>query len=120
MAISAPGMRSRRWRMATWAMASSPAFPKPKDPAMRMRLDTPSIFSQRCAGLAFKPLEVVADRHGEGQELFERLPGFGKPDGDLAGGEPDAGRQVFELLFQYGGRRFDQQRGLRQNCRQPL
>jgi hypothetical protein len=55
--------------------------------------------------------EVVTDGHGQGEEFFEGLLGMGELDDDAAGFEADARRQIFELLVEELGGRFDQQAG---------
>jgi hypothetical protein len=57
----------------------------------------------------FKPLKVVADGHGEGEEFLEGLAGFPEFHGNVTRGEGDAGRQVGELLGQNPVRSFDEE-----------
>jgi hypothetical protein len=59
-----------------------------------------------------KPLELIPDRHGEGEQLFERVLGGLKVDGDPAGGEIDPSGQVGQGLVDDGGGRLDRDPGL--------
>lgn len=61
---------------------------------------------------AFEQVEVVADSHGEGEQLLEPLLRLVELDRDAAGFEAHTGREVLKLLIDDGGRRFDQQLGL--------
>lgn len=58
---------------------------------------------------ALEAREVVADRHGEGQQFFEGLPGMLEFDRDPAGLEAHAGGQVGELLADHPDRGFHQE-----------
>jgi hypothetical protein len=62
--------------------------------------------------LALEPLEVVADGHGEGQELFQRLLRLVEFDGDPAAFNVNTGRKVVKLLIHNLDGGFDQQPGL--------
>jgi hypothetical protein len=56
----------------------------------------------------FEPLAIVADSHGQRQELFQRFGGGLKTDGNLPRGDGNARRQTVKLLSRNGGRRFHQ------------
>jgi hypothetical protein len=64
------------------------------------------------AGQAFEPVEIVADRQGECQQLLQRLLGFFELDVDVAGLQMHAGRKVFELLIDDVGGGFHGHLGL--------
>ena len=58
-----------------------------------------------------KAVEVVADGHGEGQQLFQRLLRMVKLDGDPAGLQPEARGQILEPLVDDARRGLDQKLG---------
>ena len=58
-----------------------------------------------------EPVEIVADGHGQGEQLFEPLLWLVKLDRNTAGFEVDAGRQVLKLLVNDGRWRFDDELG---------
>lgn len=58
-------------------------------------------------GAAFEAFEIIADGHSERQKLFESFMGLFEFDGNAAGLEMDAGRQMFQLLADDLYRRFD-------------
>ncbi len=59
-----------------------------------------------------KPLKVIADGHGEGEQLFERLAGGLKIHRDATGGELDAGWEIGKHLVDDGGGGLDGNAGL--------
>ena len=59
--------------------------------------------------LALKAVEVIADGHGEGQQLFQRLLRLVEGYGDAAGLQPDPRREVLELLRKNLDRGLDQE-----------
>jgi hypothetical protein len=59
-----------------------------------------------------KSLQIVADGHAKGEQLLERLLRCCKAEGDLTGGERDAGREAGEHLIDDGGGRLDGKAGL--------
>src|ERR1017187_4867908 len=61
------------------------------------------------AGAAFEAVEIVADRHGECQELFEGFARLLKLHGHAARFETDSGWQVFQLLIDDRDRAFNDQ-----------
>src|ERR1022692_366439 len=61
------------------------------------------------AGAAFEAVEIIADRHGECQELFEGFARLLKLHGRAARFETDAGWQVFQLLIDDRDRGFHEQ-----------
>ena len=58
---------------------------------------------------AFKPVEVVADGHGQGEQFLKSFVWVGKFEADAAGLEADAGREAVQRLIDYGGGGLDQQ-----------
>ena len=65
----------------------------------------------RGSHLALKALEVVADSHGQGQQLFERLLWLVKGDGDTARLETHPRGEAIELLGHNLNRGLDQKLG---------
>lgn len=61
---------------------------------------------------AFEQVEVVANSHGECQQLLEPLLWFLELDRDAAWFEAHPGGEVLKILIDDGGRRLDQQLGL--------
>jgi hypothetical protein len=61
---------------------------------------------------ALKPVEIVADRHGKGQELLERLLGAFELDRDPALVQADTGRQLLDVLVYDLDWSLDQERGM--------
>jgi hypothetical protein len=60
------------------------------------------------AGATFETIEIVADCHGQGEELFEGFLWVLKIDGQAAGLEADAGREILELLIDDADGGFDE------------
>jgi hypothetical protein len=60
----------------------------------------------------FKSSPLIADGHGECEQLLESLLRRRETDGDLAGGQRDVGRKVGQRLVHDGGRRLDGKAGL--------
>lgn len=58
-------------------------------------------------GQALEALEIIANGHGQGEELFQGLARGLEADGDLAGRKIDSAGQVVELEAGDGGRRLD-------------
>jgi hypothetical protein len=61
-------------------------------------LDPTAICVSSAARRLLKPIKIIPDGHGEGEELFERLAGLVEGDGDAAGFEDDAWGEVVKLL----------------------
>jgi hypothetical protein len=61
--------------------------------------------------LALKPIEVIADRHGQRQELLQRLVRIIELYSDPASFQTNTGRQVGQFLIHYRDRGFHQKLG---------
>ena len=76
---------------------------------MKSRRSGPGKFCSLAARNSFKSLEIVSDRHGQRQQLFQSLAGLFEFHGDAAAVQANPGRQIFEFLRQHLNRRFHQQ-----------